>query len=160
MKLACRQDIDAPAAFVLAQISDFESWERTAMRRGVEIERTDKLSAYGSGTSWATRFRYRGRERRVAIRLERLAADGHADFSVTSAPADGALEVEIVAMAASRVRMLVSIEFKPKTFAAKLFVQSLRLARSRVERRLAQRAKALANEIEARYRATSKLASL
>ena len=49
-------------------------------------------------------------------------------------------------------RAFVSIEILPKTFTAKLFVQSLKLAKSRVDKKLAQRTLALAAEIEQRYR--------
>lgn len=160
MKLSCQQDVDAPADFVLAQITDFEGWERAAMRRGVDVARTDTLARPGPGMEWASTFRYRGRDRRVTVRVDRVTAEGQVGFVITAATADGTLNVEVLAMAASRARMLISVEVKPKTFAAKLFVQSLRLARARVERKLAQRARMLADEIEARHRGKAKLASL
>ncbi|MGQ0611041.1 MAG: SRPBCC family protein [Paracoccaceae bacterium] len=158
MKLSCKQDLDVPAAFVLAQITDFDGWERAAMRRGVEIERSAGPAA--PGLSWATSLRYRDRDRKVRIGLEQLSADGLVGFSIDSAPAGGTLDVEIVPMSSARSRLLIRIEIKPKTFAARLFVQSLRLARSRVERKLDQRAKALAKEIETRFRARTKLRAL
>ncbi|EKD59823.1 MAG: hypothetical protein ACD_54C01115G0002, partial [uncultured bacterium] len=43
MRFATKQDIEAPIADVFRLLSDFESWERAAMRRGAEVARTDKL---------------------------------------------------------------------------------------------------------------------
>ena len=152
MKLTSKQDVDAPAEFVLGQLTDFESWERAAMRRGIEVDRTDKLTAPGAGMAWTTKFRYRGRDRRFSIKVEKIDPEGQVWFSMTSALADGTMSIEIVAMAAKSSRAFVSIEILPKTFTAKLFVQSLKLAQSRVDKKLAQRTLALAAEIEQRYR--------
>ena len=44
MKLASKKDVEAPIAQVWAALTDFETWERAAMRRGVEVARTDSLS--------------------------------------------------------------------------------------------------------------------
>ena len=49
MKLSGRTDIGAPVAFVYAALSDFEGWERSAMRRGADVNRTDKLRVPGVG---------------------------------------------------------------------------------------------------------------
>ena len=69
MKLSSRQDINAPAAFVFTALADFEAWERAAMRRGADVERTDKANRDGSGRSWLIRFTYRGKARRIAVQL-------------------------------------------------------------------------------------------
>ncbi len=152
MKLTSKQDIDAPAAFVLGQLTDFESWERAAMRRGIEVDRTDKLTAPGAGMAWTTKFRYRGRDRKLSIEVEKIDPEAQVWFSMTSAQADGSISIEIVSMAAKRLLVFVTVEILPKTFTAKLFVQSLKLAKSRVDKKLAQRTLALAAEIEQRYR--------
>lgn len=154
MKLTTKQDIDAPADFVFAQLSDFESWERAAMRRGIEVDRTDNLTEPGKGMSWLAKFRYRGRDRKMALKVEQIDPSGHLGFSVSSPASDGTLGVELVSMAAKRTRAFVSIEALPKTFTAKLFVQSLKLAKSRVDKKLVQRAGHLAAEIEERYQRT------
>mgnify|MGYP006164413985 CR=1 FL=1 len=65
MKLASKKDVEAPIATVWAALVDFETWERAAMRRGVEVARTDQLRAPGVGMSWHARFSYRGKQRKV-----------------------------------------------------------------------------------------------
>ena len=46
MKLNVRQDIDLPIARVFARLSDFDGWQKAALRRGAEVARTDKLDRY------------------------------------------------------------------------------------------------------------------
>ena len=51
MRFTTKQDIEAPLDFVYRTMTDFEGWERAAMRRGAEVERTDKLTRVGPGMS-------------------------------------------------------------------------------------------------------------
>ncbi len=152
MKLAAKSDVEAPAPFVFAQLADFEGWERAAMRRGAEVIRTDNLRSSASGMTWDTMFNYRGKDRRATIRLDALSPTTHLALSGKAAPVDGVLTIDILDLGAKRTRIEVRLEVKPKTIAARIFVQSLRLARSRVERSFAQRVDQLAVELEDRFR--------
>ena len=67
--------------------------------------------------------------------------------------ADGVRTMDLLDLGATRTRLEVRLEIKPKTIAARIYVQSLRLARSRVERSFAQRVAQFTAEIEDRYRA-------
>ena len=69
-----------------------------------------------------------------------------------SAPVDGMLHIDVLDLAAKRCRIELRLEVRPKTIAARIYVQSLRLVRSRVERGFAQRVAQLAAEIEDRFR--------
>ena len=152
MKLEAKHDVEAPAAFVFAQLADFEGWERAAMRRGAEVMRTDKLHAVGPGMGWDCQFRYRSKDRHVTIRLDAISPISALALTGKSAPVDGVLQIDILDLAARRTRVELRLEVKPNTIAARIYVQSLRLARSRVERSFAQRVAQLAVEIEDRFR--------
>ncbi len=152
MKLAAKSDVEAPAPFVFAQLADFEGWERAAMRRGAEVIRTDNLRSSAPGMTWDTMFNYLGKDRRATIRLDALSPTTHLALSGKAAPVDGVLTIDILDLGAKRTRIEVRLEVKPKTIAARIFVQSLRLARSRVERSFAQRVDQLAVELEDRFR--------
>ena len=151
MKLTSKQDIEAPLAFVFQQLSDFESWERAAMRRGAEVSRTDKLRAPGPGMQWLARFRYRSRDRKMEIRLDRIEPPSHLGFTGISKLVDGEISVDLIELGQMRTRVHVSLDLKPKTLTAKLYVQSLRLARSRVEKNFGQRVAQMTSEIEERF---------
>lgn len=151
MKLTSKQDIEAPMAFVFQQLTDFESWERAAMRRGADVSRTDKLRATGPGMTWLARFRYKSRDRKMDLRLDRLDAPGHLVFTALSRLVDGEMVVDLIELGQKRTRVHVSLDLKPKTLTAKLYVQSLRLARSRVEKGFGQRIAQMTTEIEERF---------
>jgi hypothetical protein len=152
MKLATKYDVEAPAAFVFAQLADFEGWERAAMRRGADVMRTDKRTAIGPGMTWASHFPYRGKDRHVTITLDAITPTSLLELTGVSTLLDGVVQVEVLDLAARRTRIEVKLEIKPKTIAARIYVQSLRLARARVERGFAQRVAQLTADIEDRFR--------
>ena len=63
MKQTTRQDVEAPLDFVYQRLTDFDHFERMAMRRGAELERTDRLKTPGVGMAWRLRFTYRNKPR-------------------------------------------------------------------------------------------------
>lgn len=156
MKFLAKCDVVAPAAFVFAQLADFEGWERAAMRRGAEVMRADILGSSGPGKSWNAQFLHRGKERKATIRLETIVPDTELTLSGKSAPTDGVLQIEVLDLAAKRSRIELRLEVKPNTIAARIYVQSLRLARARVDRAFAHRLGQLAAEIEDRFQRSQK----
>lgn len=152
MKLSSRQDIEASTEDVFRLLSDFQVWERAAMRRGAEVTRLDALRAPGVGMAWQARFDLRGKRREVTVRLTRIDAPSHLAFSLESTMVEGAVLLDLFEMSANRCRLHVALEVKPRTLAARLVLQSLRLARQKVEKRFDQRVALMANDIEQRLR--------
>lgn len=153
MKLATKKDIEAPIAKVWAALSDYEAWERSAMRRGVDVERTDKLTKAGPGMSWTSRFAYRARTRKADMKLTEMTGPGLLAFTLASDAVDVATKVELIEMSARRTRMHLTSEVKPRSLGARLFLQSLRLARAKVDRKFDAKVAQLALELETRAKA-------
>lgn len=156
MKLNARQDIEAPVAFVFAALQDFEAWERAALRRGADVARTDKPNDGSPGLSWLVKFAYRGKERRLALRLTGLEQLTLLAFSGTGNSIDGVAGIDLVELATRRTRLSVTLDLRPKTIGARLVFQSLRLAKTRINRRLADRINQFCTEIESRYRKSTR----
>ena len=152
MKLTAKSDVEAPAAFVYEQLADFGGWERAAMRRGADVMRQDGLTKVGPGMTWATQFKYRGKDRLITIRLDAMKLNSHLALTGVSRLVDGVVTIDVLDLAAKRTRIEVRLDMKPKTFAARLYIQTMRLARARVERTFSQRVSQLAVEIENRFR--------
>jgi hypothetical protein len=151
MKFSTREDIEAPIDYVFAQVSDFAAFERRAMRQGAEVARRDG-GAIVQGAVWDIGFQFRGRDRKVAATLTQL--DGPNAMSINSA-SDGlnaATEVELVALSQSRTRVLVSFDLRAKTLTARLLLQSLKLAKTKMTKRFNARVLDFAEDIEDRYR--------
>lgn len=152
MKFTTKQDIEAPLSQVWATVADFEAWERAAMRRGADVARTDSLRAVAAGIGWAARFLYRGKDRKMTIGLTAFDAPNRMAFKANSQAVEADVHIELMEMAARRTRMHVATEIHPLSLGARLFLQSLRLARARVDRKFQARIAQLAREIETRAR--------
>lgn len=156
MKIASRHDIEAPPDFVFQTLTDFDSWERSAMRRGADVERTDRLTVVGVGLAWIVRFRFRGRDRKLAVKLAGIDIPSRLSFVLEGAMFNASCIVDLMELGGKRTRMVVVSEAKPRTLAARLILQSLRLGRARVQRRVDRRIATIATEIGDRYRRQAK----
>lgn len=152
MKFSSREDIEAPIDQVFSAICDFEGFERQAMRRGAEVQRTDTLDAPGVGMSWKTAFTMRGRLRKVKLEMVRFDVPNEMVFAAKSPNLDGMFSVELMALSRSRTRMSVALELTPLNLSARLLVQSLKLAKTtltkRFKLRLADYAKGLEERLQ------------
>jgi hypothetical protein len=152
MKLNTREDIEAPLDFVYAALSDFEAWERAGLRRGADVTRTDKTGAAAPGASWLVVFTYRGKLRKLAIRLTEMVPSARLAFTAQSPVVEGGMEIDLVALSAKRTRVTIGTEVRARTLAARLVLQSLKLAKGKVKKRYDTRIGQMCNEIENRYR--------
>ncbi|MGB8813534.1 MAG: SRPBCC family protein [Paracoccaceae bacterium] len=156
MKLSTREDIEAPLASVFDAFADVEGWERAAMRRGAEVARTDKMPGMAVGMGWLVAFSHRGKDRKLAITLDRLERPNRLGFSGNANALDGELTFEFVELSARRTRVSVAMELKPRTLGARLFLQSMKLAKGKIAKRFEQRVAHICTEIEDRYRIAQK----
>ena len=154
MKMSAREDVEAPIAFVYEQITDFAAFERKAMRRGAEVQRVDSLAAPGPGMAWDVDFTLRGKHRKVQIALGKLDPPNGLIITSRSPAMGGQMTVDLVALSRNRTRMSLDIELSPKNLSSKLLVQSMKLARKTLNRRLRKRIAQYAAELEDRHDST------
>lgn len=150
MKFSTREDVEAPADFVFEQISDFQSYERQALRRGADVRRLDN-GEYKVGSAWDVAFTYRGKDRKVRAKVEERSAPSKLRVSTTSQGLEGETVVEVVALSPMRTRIAASIDVRPKTLSARLFLHSLKLAKTNLTNRFKRRVSDFGEELEARY---------
>ena len=151
MKFSAREDIEAPIDFVFAQICDVTSLERAAMRRGAELERLDTAGAICLGSAWRLAFDFRGKTRKVEAQVTGFETPNEIVIGSVSAGIDGTTTVELVPLSTRRTRIVFGQELKSNTLAARLLLQSLKLAKGQLEGRLKKRLKTYARDIEGRY---------
>ncbi len=150
MKFSTREDIEAPLAAVWQTLTDFDHWERAALRRGADVMRTDRHTTLQPGLGWNVRFAYRGKQRDVDLRLTAIDPQHMMAFGGEGRMIEGTLRLDVVELGPRRTRIAVVFDVLPRTIAARLFLQSLRLARGRMEKRFKARTSALAAMIEDR----------
>ena len=150
MKFSAKQDVEAPISFVFEYLSDFDMWERSVMRRGAQVERSGKLVKLG--TTWQATFGFRGKSRQMDVRLAKIAAPNRLGFTAQSSGFDLTFDLDVTEMSQRRARLQSTLEVTPRNLTARLFVQSMRLARARVDRRFAARLAQIVTDIETAYR--------
>ncbi|MEM6727447.1 MAG: SRPBCC family protein [Pseudomonadota bacterium] len=135
MKLSTREDIAVPIEAVFASVTNFEEFERRALRRGAEISRSDPPSGAGLGSAWDVAFMFRGRDRK--LRAEVVGYDAPEKLTVASQSGGlhGSFTVSLVALSPRKTRMVVGLELVPKNLSARLLVQSFKLAKASIKKR-------------------------
>lgn len=151
MKLTSKSDLEAPLSFVFATLADHAAWERMAIRQGVQVERPADAPHSGIGSAWRIRGRVRGKVRQMLLRLTETAPDKAMGYSLDSPSVEGTARFELLALSPRRTRLRVVLEVRPKTLAARLFLNTLRLTRRRVEAKFDARTAQLAQRIAAGY---------
>ena len=151
MKFSTREDIEAPIDHVFDRVSDFASFERRALRYGADVVRLDE-GPVQEGSSWNIAFQFRGRERRMQSHLASF--DPPNGYLVTTM-SDGMTitsTVDLVALSRGRTRVAVAVDLRAKTLTARLLLQSMKLAKTKLTKRFKARVLEYAEDLEDDYR--------
>jgi carbon monoxide dehydrogenase subunit G len=151
MKFSTREDIEAPIEHVFQHVSDFDGFERQALRRGAEVLRQDTYGKPGIGSEWTLKFPFRGKERLVLAQITKFDGPNGYVADTEGGGLDGKVTVDLVALSPRRTRMNIVFDLTPKTLTARLLVQSLKFAKSNLNKRLANRVWVFAQDIEDKY---------
>ncbi|GAA4222233.1 uncharacterized protein YndB with AHSA1/START domain [Sagittula marina] len=151
MQLTAKEDIDAPMDKVFAALSDFETVERQALRRGADVQRTSGPAAGpAEGMSWRAGFSFRGKKRQADIVLSEYQPPERMVFDSASGGLNVQMVLDVVALSRTCTRIGVTVDLAPTTLSARLLVQSLKLAKGGVESKFRERMKSLAKDLERR----------
>ncbi len=155
MEFSSKEDIEAPIENVFEHLSDFESIERQAMRRGIKVSRRASSSAALEGTEWEAGFVFRGKEMTADIKLEEMTPPEALKFAGKSGGLQTGLLIDLTALSPRRTRMTVTAQMQPKTLSARLLIQSLKLAKVRVTRKFSVRVAQFAKTLEERAQSST-----
>jgi len=139
MKFSTREDIDAPIEQVFTAVSDFDAFERRMLRRGIDIRRDEAVPLDQVGACWKAKFSWRGRVYDVDAELMSLTPGESYVIESRSSGIESLGGVDLVALSKTRTRMFVSLDLKPTTLSARLLVQSLKLAKGKLNRKFKAR---------------------
>ena len=91
----------------------------------------------------------------MLVRFADAEPGSHLAWAFDSPSLEGTARAELVTLSARRTRMTIVAEVRPKTLAARLILQSMRLAKGRLQRKFDVAAGKLANMVEEQFRATT-----
>ncbi len=151
MKFSTKEDIEAPIEAVFEMLCDFEGFERSAMRRGAEVQRVDNLTKPGVGMTWNAVFEMRGKRRELQIEMVTFDKPNDIILESTSPGLLGKMSFELMPLSRNRTRIIVELEVKPLTLSSRLLVQSMKLAKASLTRKYKLRVGEYAKGMEERY---------
>ena len=149
MKLSTREDIEAPISRVYEAVTDFDSFERQMLRRGIDVARDESCQPPNIGARWQARVKWRKRLHEVEAEL--VTVDPGNGYAIESRGAGIVClaVVDLVPLSKSRTRLLVSMDLKPTTLSSRLFIHSLKLTKGSLTRRFKHRVAGFAESISA-----------
>ncbi|MFY0692884.1 MAG: SRPBCC family protein [Paracoccaceae bacterium] len=152
MKFATREDIEAPIERVFAMLSEFETFERAALRRGADVTRDFEGDRLELGSAWNAKAKIRGKQRVLRVELTRFDPSTTMVFHVGSDGFEAEFLVDLVALSRNRTRMQIELDVRPRSLPARLLMQSAKLARNSLNRRFKTRVRTFAQDLEQRYK--------
>jgi uncharacterized protein YndB with AHSA1/START domain len=151
MKFSTREDIEAPIEHVFARVTDFQNFERQALRRGADVQRLDSSAVPTDGSAWQVAFKFRGKERKMKATIAKIDAPILLIFETASSGIQGMSKIELVALSLNRTRLSIEIDLTPQGLSARLLLQSLKLAKANLTRKFKSRVADFAEDIEEGY---------
>lgn len=152
MELSSKEDIDAPLAEVFEALSDFASFERSAIRRGIEVQRLNEDLSPQLGLAWDVRGEFRGKSREARLELAQYEPSTLIGINGESPSLKGTSRIELLALSPRRTRIAVTVDVQAKTLSGRLLLQSMKLAKSKINRRFKTRVADFASLTEDRLK--------
>lgn len=152
MEIKTQQDIEAPADYVFECLSDFESFEKAALRRGAEVQRVDDLADLGLGARWDVVFSFRGKPRDVTVELVEYAPAEKAKYKAVGQGVEAVMAIELVPMSKNLTRMVTVVQMEAKTLSARLLLQSMKLAKGQIGKRFDGMMEGYAKQLKRRHK--------
>ncbi len=139
MKLVSRTDIDLSAAALFPVLTDAAFFEAMAARKGVRVKRLDDNPEVVAGSAWRIHLPYRGRERLITHRVQRIDEPRRLLLVGNSGSFRFEIEALLSPMARDSTRLAISLDVRPETFGARILLQTLKLGKGRLQARFDQR---------------------
>jgi len=152
MKFNVTEDVDAPQAMVWRRFTDFSGFEQDARGRGATVTRVGNWTKTAEGVEWRGEVTIRGKARAVSAKVARLVPQELCLIESRIGGMECAYEMTFVPLSADVTKVSLSLDLSADTLAARLLLQTLKLARSRVMLRLQGMLARQGNAAEAAYR--------
>jgi hypothetical protein len=152
MKFETIEEIDAPQDFAFARFTDFFRYEDMARNYGAELRRVGGFTEATEGATWRGSIPIRGRTRGVEAVVVSYDPSDYARIDTVVGGMNVIFEMRFEALADEKTKLIAVAELQARTLAARLIIQSAKLARKRLQDKITSKIVALANEYEDAYR--------
>lgn len=151
MEFTARDDVDVPIEAAFDLLSEYDVFERMAMRRGIEVQRHEPDAPVGVGTKWDVDFNWRGKDITMRAEIIRFDRPDWIEIEAIMPGMDVTVAFELLALSKKRTRLHFKANSSAKTLPMRLLLQSLKLARNNIDKKLHERVKMQCRNLEERY---------
>ncbi len=152
MIFVSKQNINAPAAHVFQQLTDFEFYESYAMRVGAQVERMDTFANLQPGMCWNISGHFRGKDRNLELTLDSYYPTDALSYICTTKSLNAAINFDVIPLSHTETRLKVTVDIQAKGLSARVALQSAKLAKKTLDRKFNARMHDFANNIGEKYR--------
>lgn len=152
MKFKVAEDVDAPIGFVFERMTDFSQFEADVKRRGADLRRVGNWTQIAEGVQWRGAVQVRGKKRKIEAELTDLVPNESAKVDITVGGMEAVYQMAFIALSPEVTRVATELDLKPRTLTARLIIQTLKLARGRVVRRMTRNLMRQGNQTAAAWR--------
>ena len=147
MKFSKHEDVNVPQHVLFDKLTNFGNLERELTRRGLKVSVADGAPAEGQGAKWDLAFKFRGKRRTATLEATKVHSPDAVGLYLENPSMDIRVEIELTALSKNKTRMMVTSVLQPRTLAARLLVQSMKLGRGRFNKKYSARIKQIAEEL-------------
>lgn len=152
MKFRVSEDLDAPRSMVWARFTEFSGMEADARGRGATVTRIGNWTTPAEGAEWRGEVKVRGKVRPVSAKIARFVPDEICLIESRIGGMTCVHEMSFIALSPEVTRVAVMLDLSAQTLAARLILQTMKLARGRVMQRLQATLARQGNAVEAEWR--------
>ena len=153
MQFKHTQEIDAPADYIFARITDFKKFENHTGPTGFSFKRQGRLPVR-IGTRWDISVPVRGRARRFSAELSEYIPPRTLSYKSASLKYEGVMSLTIKPVNATSCRLDIQVVAKSRSFATSLVFNTIRLARRRINKRMNAEMAKFAKRLSSEYKAS------
>lgn len=153
MQFKHTQEIDAPAEYVFARITNFTKFENHIDKTGFSFKRQGRLPVR-IGTRWDISVPVRGRTRRFSAELSEYIPLRTLSYKSASLKYEGVMSITVQSVDATTCTLHMRVVAKSRSFATSLVFNTIRLARRRINKRMNGEMDKFATRMMADYLAT------
>jgi uncharacterized protein YndB with AHSA1/START domain len=151
MQFKHKQEIDAPADYVFARVTDFKKFENHTGPTGFSFKRQGRLPVR-IGTRWDISVPVRGRARRFSAELSEYIPPRTLSYKSASLKYEGVMSLTVKPVSDTSCRLEMQVVAKSRSFATSLVFNTIRLARRRINKRTNTEMDKFANRLTKEYR--------
>lgn len=153
MEISYQSIIKVPQAFAFARATDFERFESEGFGNLAAFEPRSEIRAPKIGARWRTAAEFQGRPRRFSLQLLQLEEPGKMVLGNKSEKYDIEAHFDFVEAGVEETEFHFRLDAKANSITAKLILQTIQLARSRIEKSMEDDFTKMGQQMEAAFQA-------